>query len=411
MGEGERDSLAAELADARDALKDATARLDGANGALASLRSELELRLREKDNELDALRKSSQRAIDELQRTVTEIELKYKSELGRLKKKYEVEIHEFEIQLEGLNRANGELAKSNKTLAAKLKELEICLDDERRGGDEARQAVTVLERKRIALTTELEDVRSLLETAERARKNAEGELHETSVRINELTISITALTGDKRRMEADIAAMQADLDEALNARRAAEERADRLQGEANRLADELRQEQENYKNADGLRKQLEIEMREITVRLEEAEAFAQREGKRMVAKLQARLRDLEAELEAEQRRSRELAAANRKMERSLAELRVQSEDDRRMNHELQESVNILTIKIKTLRKQLAEAEEVVTITMNKYRKATAMLEEAEHRADHSEKSVVAMRGRGGNRSMSVTREMVRVVRV
>ena len=56
-------------------------------------------------------------------------------------------------------------------------------------------------------------------------------------------------------------------------------------------------------------------------------------------------------------------------------------------------------------------EEVVTITMNKYRKATAMLEEAEHRADHSEKSVVAMRGRGGNRSMSVTREMVRVVRV
>lgn len=409
--EGERDSLAAELGDTRDALKDATARLDGANNALAQLRSELEHRLREKDDELDNLRKSSQRAIDELQRTITEIELRYKAELGKLKKKYEVEIREYEIQLENVSRANGELAKNNKSLAAKLKELEICLDDERRGGDEARMAVTVLERKRIALTTELEDVRSLLETSERARKSMEGEYHETSVRINELTISITALTGDKRRMEADIAAMSADLDEAMNARRAAEERADRLQGEANRLADELRQEQENYKNADGIRKQLEIEMREITVRLEEAEAFAQREGKRMIAKLQARLRDLEAELEAEQRRSRELAVANRKMERSLAELRVQSDDDRHMNHELTESVNILTIKIKTLRKQLTEAEEVVTITMNKYRKATSMLEEAESRADHSEKSIISMRGRGGNRSMSVTREMVRVVRV
>ena len=54
--EGERDSLAAELADARDALKDATARLDGANNALAQLRSELEHRLREKDDELDNLR-------------------------------------------------------------------------------------------------------------------------------------------------------------------------------------------------------------------------------------------------------------------------------------------------------------------------------------------------------------------
>ncbi len=65
--------------------------------------------------------------------------------------------------------------------------------------------------------------------SERARKNAEGELHECSVRINELTISVTTLTGDKRRMEADIAAMHADLDEALNNRRGAEERADRLQ--------------------------------------------------------------------------------------------------------------------------------------------------------------------------------------
>ena len=45
-----------------------------------------------------------------------------------------------------------------------LQELEVALDDERRSGDEARQAVTVLERKRIALQTELEDVRSLLET-------------------------------------------------------------------------------------------------------------------------------------------------------------------------------------------------------------------------------------------------------
>ena len=91
-------------------------------------------------------------------------------------------------------------------------------------------------------------------------------------------------------MEGDIAAMQSDLDEAINAQRAAEERADRLHQEMLRLAEELRQEQENYKNAESLRKQLEIEIREITVRLEEAEAFAMREGKRMVAKLQARVR-------------------------------------------------------------------------------------------------------------------------
>ena len=148
---------------------------------------------------------------------------------------------------------------------------------------------------------------------------------------------------------------QSDLDEAINARRAAEDRADRLAAENARLNDELRNEQENYRNAETLRKQLEVEIREITVRLEEAEQFAQREGKRMVAKLQARLRDLESELEMEQRRSRELAAHNRKVERQLNEIRVQAEDDHRVRQELTDQVSTLTMRIKTLRRQLEEA--------------------------------------------------------
>lgn len=40
----------------------------------------------------------------------------------------------------------------------------MALEDERRGNEEFRQSVTILERKRIALQTELEDLRSLLET-------------------------------------------------------------------------------------------------------------------------------------------------------------------------------------------------------------------------------------------------------
>lgn len=406
--EGERDNLAAELADTRDALRDCQAKLEAASNALSSLRVEFDNRMREKDEEMENIRKAGQRALDELQRTIIEIESRYKSEISRLKKKYEMEIREYEIQVETLTRTNAELAKSNKSLNARVKELEIAIDDERRSGEEARQAVTVLERKRIALQTELEDVRALLETAERARKNAEGECHDAGIRINELTISITTITNEKRRLEADLGGMQGDLDEAMNARRAAEERADRLAAENSRLAEELRQEQDNYKNAESLRKQLEIEIREITVRLEEAEAFAQREGKRMVSKLQARLRDLEAELEVEQRRARELATANRKIDRMYQEIRISSEDTMRSSVELREQVSTCTVRIKTLRRQLEEAEEVVTITMNKYRKSQCMVEEAEHRADIAERNATLGRK---NRSMSVTREITRVVRV
>jgi len=42
-------------------------------------------------------------------------------------------------------------------------------------------------------------------------------------------------------MEADFQSMHADINEALNARRAADERADRLQMDVNRLTEELRQ--------------------------------------------------------------------------------------------------------------------------------------------------------------------------
>jgi len=129
----------------------------------------------------------------------------------------------------------------------------------------------------------------LCRQSERARKNAEGALSEASTRINELTIQITTITGDRRRFESELSSLRAEADEATRARREAEDRADRLQLEVNRLIEELRREQDNYKNAEGVRKQLEIEIREISVRLEEAESFAQREGKRLVAKLQSRV--------------------------------------------------------------------------------------------------------------------------
>ena len=67
------------------------------------------------------------------------------------------------------------------------------------------------------------------------------------------------------------------------------------------------------------------------------------------------LRDVESELEIEQRRAREMAAHNRKIDRCLQELRLSSEEDKRQVVELSDSVQVLTIKVKTLRRQLEEA--------------------------------------------------------
>lgn len=49
------------------------------------------------------------------------------------------------------------------SLETLFQELEIALDEERRRGEDARQAALTLERRRAALQAELDDVRALLE--------------------------------------------------------------------------------------------------------------------------------------------------------------------------------------------------------------------------------------------------------
>lgn len=55
------------------------------------------------------------------------------------------------------------------------------------------------------------------------------------------------------------------------ARKAAEERADRLATELSRVSDQLKTEQQNYSNLQSSHKQLEVDIRDLSIRLEDAE--------------------------------------------------------------------------------------------------------------------------------------------
>ena len=81
-----------------------------------------------------------------------------------------------------------------------------------------------------------------------------------------------------------------------------EDKARRAMLDAAKLADELRCEQENAQGLERDRKDLEGRAHELQVNLDEAEANAIKWGRKMVAKLEARAKDLEAELDSEQRR-------------------------------------------------------------------------------------------------------------
>lgn len=61
----------------------------------------------------------------------------------------------------------------------------------------------------------------------------------------------------------------------------------------------------------------------MQVRLDEAEAAALKGGKKIIAKLEQRIRDLEQECDSEQRRSQEASKSLTKQERRVRELQFQ----------------------------------------------------------------------------------------
>jgi len=68
-----------------------------------------------------ACSKTNQRAIEELQRTIVEIETRYKGEISRLRKKLMADIREMELRIDELVRSNNELGKQNKGLGLRVK--------------------------------------------------------------------------------------------------------------------------------------------------------------------------------------------------------------------------------------------------------------------------------------------------
>lgn len=82
------------------------------------------------------------------------------------------------------------------------------IEDEQRQRDEVRESYNMAERRCNMLQGETDELRTALEQAERARKNAENELYEASDRVNELSSEVSSVQGQKRKLEADIQAMQ-----------------------------------------------------------------------------------------------------------------------------------------------------------------------------------------------------------
>ncbi|XP_056602768.1 myosin heavy chain, fast skeletal muscle-like [Triplophysa dalaica] len=359
---------------------------------LNQVKGEIDRKLAEKDEEMEQIKRNSQRIIESMQSTL-DSEVRSRNDALRIKKKMEGDLNEMEIQLSHANRQAAEAQKQLRNVQGQLKDAQLHLDDAVRGHEDMKEQAAMVERRNTLMQAEIEELRVALEQTERGRKVAEQELVDISERVGLLHSQNTSLLNTKKKLESDLVQVQGEVDDTVQEARNAEEKAKKAITDAAMMAEELKKEQDTSSHLERMKKNLEVTVKDLQHRLDEAENLAMKGGKKQLQKLESRVRELETEVEAEQRRGADAVKGVRKYERRVKELTYQTDEDKKNVARLQDLVDKLQMKVKGYKRQAEEAEEQANSTLSKLRKVQHELEEAEERADISESQVNKLRAK------------------
>merc|ERR1711874_225021 len=211
---------------------------------LGQVKQEIDRKIAEKEEEFENTRKNHARAMDSMQASL-ESEQRAKAEGLRIKKKLEGEINELEIALDHANKANNEAQKSIKRYQGQMRESECALAEESRVRQEMAEKASLADRRANGLAGEMEEARSMLDTAERGKRQTEAELSEARNAVNEMAGINSRASGEKRSIEGAVHTLHAEIDDMLHQAKNSEEKAKKAMVDAARLADELRAEQDH----------------------------------------------------------------------------------------------------------------------------------------------------------------------
>jgi len=316
-----------------------------------------------------------------------------------MKKKLESDVTELEMSLEHANAGNQETQKSIKKYHQQIREAQGRLEDEQRTKEVVRDQLIAAERRANSVQNALEEARTLLEQADRSRRMTEQELSDTNEQLSDLTCQNQAIAGAKRKLESEMQTLHGDLDEMGGEAHLSDDKAKKAMVDAARIADELRHEQELALSFEKDRKLLECQVKDVQQRLDEAESNALKGGKKAMNKMETRIRELESEMDAENRRFADAQKNLRKSERRIKELSFAADEDRKNHERMQALIDQLQSKIKSYKKQIEEAEEIAALNLAKFRKVQGNLSEAEQCADINEQALGKAKARGRSASI------------
>merc|ERR1712226_1498894 len=389
----DREELARAYKDSDSAKLKAEARVKDLEDELKKLRGDADHRLAAKDNESMAIKKKLTMEIESLTVRLQETESRLRNEVEKMKKKMSVTIAELEMSLDASNKANVQLQNSSKVQATKIMELTQIIDKTTIKYNEAMGQLDGSNKRLAGMDGELVSTKRSLTQLLNEKKMFESKLTELSTKITEITNINVNLTSVKAKLEKDLGLVQHNYEDMARELKLADDRANKAANDAQHFEGLLREESVKVQKLDNVKKALETEVKNMTVRIEEIETTAISSSKRTIQKMEMRIVELEEFLSKEKAMHVETTPTYTRKNDLLKELLLQSEEDRKNILILQESLERLNEKIKMYKRQLEEQESISNSNIMRVKKFQRELESAEARANEAESCLNSFRSR------------------
>merc|ERR1719414_1048485 len=360
---------------------------------LAKLKADFDKKFGTVRDEYEANKKKLVDEINILTRKLHDCEAKLKNEVEVIKKKMSITITELEMSLDGSNKSNVQLQNTCKVQGEKIMQLTAAYDDVNKKLGASVQQYDITIKKLTAIEAEFKSLTVTYNNTLKIVKDYEGKMGGLNKQVADLTSANNSLGQFKIKIEKELAAVTRDYQDIAKELKLADDRANKASADAGHFESLLREEQTKVVKMDSAKKALENEVRSLSVKIEEIETNSVATSKRTIQKMEIRIQELEVMINEEKKSHASTMSELHMKTRSIKELVLQSEEDRKNIIILQESLDKLNEKIKMYKRQLEEQESISNSNIMRVKKFQRELESSEARAEEAESTLNQFRSR------------------
>ncbi|XP_074598828.1 myosin heavy chain 10 [Brevipalpus obovatus] len=361
-----------ELEDELQLTEDAKLRLEV---NMQALRTQFEREFATREEQSEEKRRTLLKQIRDLEAEL-EDERKQRNLAIQTKKKLESDYTELEQNYEAANRLKDEANRLYKKLQAQMKDFQKDSEETSSMRESLIAQAKESEKRAKHLEAELVHLQEDLANANKNRRLAESERDELLEENEQHVTRFSLLQEEKRRIEAQLSTIQEGLEEeTTNAEIAMDKlRKNQLQIEA--LAAELANEKANSQKMENEKSALERQCKELRAKLQELESSQRQRTKATIQSLEAKLAQMEEQLDLETKEKQAGNKAVRKLEKRMKDITASVEEERRHADQFKDQIEKANNRIKQYKRQIEESEEECSRERTLRRKALRDLEDA-----------------------------------